>query len=134
MCATNSAALLNKYQSESVMTASPMDLVIMLYDALSKQVKLADIFMEKKDYEKANQSLNKAQDIVSELLHSLDLRYPISDELMRLYDFMLQQLTSINVHKDREPIPDLLAIIGELREAWGSVRNAADNRAFAIEE
>lgn len=133
MYATSDAALLNKYQNDSVMTASPMDLVVMLYDALIKQIKLSDIFLENREYEKVNQRLSRAEDIVSELLCSLDLSYPISEELMKLYDFMLQELIQINLQKDRSRIPPLLEIVESLREAWVSVRNGSA-RAFAVEE
>ncbi len=133
MYATSDAALLNKYQNDSVMTASPMDLVVMLYDALIKQIKLSDIFLENREYEKVNQHLSRAEDIVSELLCSLDLSYPISEELMKLYDFMLQELIQINLQKDRSRIPPLLEIVESLREAWVSVRNGSA-RAFAVEE
>ena len=133
MYATSDAALLNKYQSDSVMTASPMDLVVMLYDALIKQIKLSDIFLENREYEKVNQRLSRAEDIVSELLCSLDLSYPISEELMKLYDFMLQELIQINLQKDRSRIPPLLEIGESLREAWVSVRNGSA-RVFAVEE
>ena len=133
MYATSDAALLNKYQNDSVMTASPMDLVVMLYDALIKQIKLSDIFLENREYEKVNQHLSRADDIVSELLCSLDLSYPISEELMKLYDFMLQELIQINLQKDRSRIPPLLEIVESLREAWVSVRNGSA-RAFAVEE
>lgn len=134
MYASSNAALLNKYQSESIMTASPIDLIIMLYEALTKQIKLADLFMEQGDYEKANQRLTKAQDIVSELLNSLDLRYSLSSELMRLYDFMLQELVEVNLHKDRTRLPALLEIVANLRSAWVEVRSAGEGRAYAIEE
>ena len=133
MYATSDAALLNKYQNDSVMTASPMDLVVMLYDAQIKQIKLSDIFLENREYEKVNQHLSRAEDIVSELLCSLDLSYPISEELMKLYDFMLQELIQINLQKDRSRIPPLLEIVESLREAWVSVRNGSA-RAFAVEE
>lgn len=134
MYASSNAVLLNKYQSDSIMTASPIDLIIMLYEALTKQIKLGDIFMEQEDYEKANQHLSKAQDIVSELLNSLDLRYSLSSDLMRLYDFMLQELMEINLSKDRSRIPALLDIVAGLRSAWVEVRGAGGTRAFAIEE
>lgn len=133
MYATSDAALLNKYQNDSVMTASPMDLVVMLYDALIKQIKLSDIFLENREYEKVNRHLSRAEDIVSELLCSLDLSYPISEELMKLYDFMLQELIQINLQKDRSRISPLLEIVESLREAWVSVRNGSA-RAFAVEE
>ena len=134
MYASNSATLLNKYQSERVLTASPMDLVVMLYDALIKQVKLGDIFMEQKNYEGANQHLSKAQDIVLELLRSLDLRYTVASDLMQLYDFMLQELIQINLHKERERIFPLLEVIDGLRSAWMEVCNVGDGRAYAIEK
>lgn len=134
MYATNNAAMLQKYQSESILTASPMELVVMLYEGLVKQIKLADIFIEQNSFERANQSLNKAQDIVAELLRSLDFHYSIANELMKLYDYMLQELMYINLHKDRERIPDLLEIVVTLKDAWSTARTSADSRAFAIEE
>lgn len=134
MYASSNAALLNKYQSESIMTASPIDLIIMLYEGLIKQVKLADMFLEQRDYERVNQHLSKAQDIVSELINSLDLRYSLSTDLMRLYDFLLQELLEINLHKERERIPAILDIVGNLRSAWVEIRNKGGVRAYAIEE
>lgn len=134
MYASSNAVLLNKYQSDSVMTASPVDLIIMLYEALIKQVKLGDIFIEQGDFERANQHLSKAQDIISELLNSLDFRYPLSTDLMRLYDFMLQELTQINLHKNRERVPAILEIIGSLKSAWVDIRSAGEVRAYAVEE
>jgi len=131
--ATSNAALLHKYQNDSVMTASPMDLVIMLYDGLIKQIKLGEIFLDEKDYEKVNKHLMKAQDIVSELMSSLDLKYPISENLLQLYEFMLQELIDINMHKDKTRIAPLLGIIVELKEAWMVVRNSGAH-AYAIEE
>lgn len=134
MYATSGTALLHQYQNDSVMTASPMELIIMLYDGMIKQIKLAEIFLEDKDYEKVNRALTKAEDIVNELLASLDLSYPISQELMRLYDFMLQELVEINLHKDASRIEPLLEIIFGLREAWGAVRNQEAHVYATVEE
>ncbi len=133
MYATNAATLLNKYQTDSVMTASPIDLIVMLYDALIKQLKLSEMFIAENNIEKANKSLCKAQDIVTELVRGLDFRYPISDELMRIYDFLLAEIAHVNVKKDKEKIRPVLGIVTELRDTWVEVRSQG-GRAFTVEE
>lgn len=134
MYAMSNAALLNKYQSDSVMTASPMELIVMLYEGLIKQMRLSDIFLEENDYERANHHLLRAQDIVSELLRSLDLSYPISNNLMQLYTFMLEELADLNMQKDRTRLVPLLEIAGELKDAWVEVRNTGARAYATIEE
>lgn len=133
MYATNNAALLNKYQNDSVMTAGPIDLIIMLYDGLSKQIKLGNLFVEQHEYEKANAHLGKAQDIVSELVRALDMRFDISLQLMKLYDYMLNELMMINTTKDVKNVPALLEIVASLRETWVEVKQTG-GRKFEIEE
>ncbi len=130
----NPNANLRKYQSDSIMTASPMELIIMLYDALIKEMKLAEIFIEQRDFWKTHKHLIKAQDIVTELTRGLDMRYEISDQLMQLYDFMTSELIAANLTKDAQSLPALIDIASELREAWLTVKSTANARPYVIEE
>ncbi len=123
------ANLYNKYKNDSVNTASPVELIIMLYDGCVKNIKIAKLHLEENNIEQASASLIKAQDIVDELIRSLDMSYPISEELMRLYDFISYELVQINVTKDMNRADPLIEILLELKSAWTEVK-AADNKTY----
>jgi len=109
------------YRKQDIMTASSVDLIIMLYDALKKNIVLGRRGMAKKDVENAHKNLIKAQEIVSELINCLDMNYQISEELLAIYDFILNNVEDANVHKDEAPLVPVLEIIDSLREAWKTV-------------
>ncbi len=110
-----------KYKAQEVNMANPMALIVMLYNGCIKRLKLARIAIEKKDYAEANASLQKAQDIISELINSLDLHYDISKNLLSLYDFMYREIVKINLRKDAERIEPLIKMLSGLRDAWMQV-------------
>ena len=116
MYAMNNA--FQKYRQQGVLTANPVELVVMLYDGCIKQIKMGCIFIEDKELEQANNSLQKAQRIVMELINSLDLRYPIGNELLSLYEFMLNEISVGNSTKDVKALQEVAALLQELRESW----------------
>lgn len=129
----SSAAMLNHYQNNSVMTASPVELVIMLYDGLLKQMKLAALFMDEHYPEQAGKHLIQAQNIVSELLKSLDFKYDIAKQLMSLYDYIMSELVKANITKSPEHISDLIEIVENLRDAWQTIKGKT-GRTYFVEE
>lgn len=116
MYAMNNA--FQKYRQQGVLTANPVELVVMLYDGCIKQIKIGCIFIEEKEMEQANSSLQKAQRIVMELINSLDLRYPIGNELLSLYEFMLNEISAGNASKDVKALQEIAALLQELKESW----------------
>jgi len=109
---------INRYQDNAVQTASPAQLLIMLYDGAIRFCKGSIEAIEQKKYEKANQNLCKAQAIVNELVATLDRSYPISEQLVQLYDYVLHLLIQANVKKQTEPIQEVLGYLVELKETW----------------
>jgi len=61
--------------------------------------------------------------IVSELINSLDMNYPISEELLELYDFALRGLAEANMHKTTEPLDPIIEMVDSIREAWKEISN-----------
>lgn len=110
-----------KYNAQKVVTANPVTLIVMLYDGCIKQLKLAQLAIDKKDFEATNNHMQKAQEIVAELVNSLDLRFPIANDLLALYDFMLREMRRINAVKNRDDIDPLLNMISGLRDTWAQV-------------
>lgn len=109
------------YKQQKILTANPIELIILLYDGCIKQLKIATLAVEEKDYERANESMQKAQRIMMELLNSLDLRYSIAKDLMMLYEFLIRQIMDGNASKNAQKLVDVIRILGELRESWAQL-------------
>lgn len=117
------------YRKQGVLTASPMELILMLYEGLRKDLLQAQMAIKNKNLQIAHNKLMNAQDIVTELVNSLDFKYSISNELFSLYDYILKSLQQINIKKDPEGIPPLLEIVESLKDAWQQVNDAQKSNA-----
>jgi flagellar protein FliS len=119
------AVLANSYQQyirHDVMMATPMELVVMLYTGCIKRLRLGQIALEKGDFEAANAHLQRAQDIVLELIMGLDLKFDIAHNLLKIYEFVHRQIVSANAAKNAAIIPPVIEIMSTLREAWVQVQ------------
>lgn len=114
----------NVYKKNQIQTASPKQLVVLLYEGAIKNIRLAELAQEQQDIQKVNQYLIKAQDIVSELANSLNHQggeNAIASELAALYDYLLNELLQANLKKDTEKMISARNILNELLEAWASI-------------
>ena len=123
-----------KYKKQEVSMASPTALIVMLYDGCIKRLKLAKMAIDKKDFEETNVHLKRAQEIISELIGSLDFKYPIAKELMALYDFMLREIIRINTSKSKERIDPLIGMLSNLRDTWKQVERKCRTSSYELEE
>lgn len=114
-------AAYQRYKQQEVLTASPIELTVMLYDGCIKNLKLARMNITDKNLESANASLQKAQRIVMELIDSLDFHYPIAKDLFNIYEFVMREISRINAEKDAEGVNGIISILSELRQAWASI-------------
>lgn len=121
------------YKKQGVLTATPVELVVMLYDGLKKNMILGQRSIEKRNVQKAHDHLIKAQMIVTELMNSLDLNYGISDELLNLYEYILKTLEEANLSKDSEMIEPLIGMVDSLRGAWSEI-NESNKGNLHLEE
>ena len=121
------------YRRQDVMTAGPVDLIVMLYDALKKNIVLGKRGIMKKDISGAHKHLIKAQMILTELINSLDMSYQISEELLDLYEFALRSLTEANLHKDIEPLDPVIEMVDSIRDAWKEI-SAANRGSMKLGE
>ena len=108
-----------KYQQSQVETSSPAKLLLMLYDGALKSIQGAKVGMMEKDFEKANDHLTRTQDIIFELMNSLNLeKGEVAHNLFLLYDYMIQQLVQSNIYKDPQILSQVESLLKDLREAW----------------
>lgn len=109
---------LNQYKQNSVLTATPEELTLMLYDGSIKFMNIAKYSIENEDIEKAHMALVRAQNIVTELSSTLNMEYEISGNLKKLYGFVMDSLIDANIKKEVKPIDEALEILTELRDTW----------------
>lgn len=107
-----------QYQQNSIMTASPEELTLMLYNGAIKFINLGKLHIENKEIEKANNAIKRAQDIITELNNTLDMNYEISHNLGSIYTFILEKLLDANIKKDISFLDEVLPLIEEIRDTW----------------
>ena len=106
----------NAYQRNAIMTATPAELTLMLYDGAIKFCNIGMMAIEKKEIEKANTNLKKAQAIITELRVTLDHKYEVWEDFERVYDYIYRKLVEANIHKDAEALEEALKRIREMRD------------------
>src|SRR5699024_954833 len=109
------------YQNNSVNTATPGELTLMLYNGSLKFMKQAQKAIEEKNHETKNIMIQKTQNIIRELMVTLDPAAPITKEIMPLYDFAYHALTQANIHNDVAQIEQAKEIITDFRNTWKEV-------------
>ncbi len=109
----------NRYLAESVATASPGRLLVMLYDRLVVDLAQAEEAMGAADYPTASTRLMHAQDIVAELRGTLDVTaWEGAAGLAQLYGFLFSRLVKANVRRDAAAVAQCRAVVEPLRDAW----------------
>ena len=117
---------IGKYVANQVLTASPAELILMLFDEGIRTLKKteADFALETPGrFELINNHLIHAQDVIRELSYSLDLEKggDVAKNLGRLYDFMLRHLIQANIEKKVQPVTEVREMVTTLRDAWQQI-------------
>lgn len=113
----------NQYKQTQITTANQGKLIVMLYDGAIKFLTIALDNIEPKKYDVVNSNIIKAQDIVTELLLSLNMDEggEISRNLFSLYMYFKKQLLEANIKKDPQIITHILKLLKDLRDAWNQI-------------
>ncbi|MGD8190276.1 flagellar export chaperone FliS [Brevibacillus ginsengisoli] len=106
------------YQMNSINTASPADLTMMLYNGGIKFIKQTKAAIQDNKLDKAHEYNVRTQDILSELIITLNRDYPISEQFLLLYDYMLQRLVEANMKKDIEILEEVEGYFVQFRDTW----------------
>ena len=122
-----------QYRQQGVMTASPGELIVMLYDGCIRQMKIAILTLTDGNDDAANTALLKCQAIVQELSRSLDRRYEISVELFRIYDYVEEVLFNTFQTRNAEDLRPLVEIMQELHDAWVEASRSTRARDVVFE-
>lgn len=113
------------YGTNKVTTATPAELTLMLYEGAIKFCNIAQMAIEKGDYEKANINIQKARNIIVELKTTLNFDYPVAKDFDVIYTFIFDRLVEANMHKDPVVLDEVLVELREIRDIWKQVMKAA---------
>jgi flagellar protein FliS len=115
------------YQRIQTQTASPAELIALLYGGLQNDLQRAERGLQAGDYALVNERLTRAQAIVLELLASLDhSQGELPQQLSALYEYLYQRLVHANVHKDMDAVREAAQIVQPIAEAWSHIARPAD--------
>lgn len=109
------------YQQNSVTQSTPGELTLMLYNGCLKFLNQAKKGIETKDIELKNTNIQKAQNILRELMITLDMSVPISKSLVTLYEYMLNRLVEANIQNDIAKVDEVIGYTTEFRDTWKQV-------------
>ena len=110
-----------EYQRNKILTASPAEVTLMLYEGAIKFCNIAIMAIEQKDIEKAHTNIMKTQRIIEEFRNTLDRKYQVAEEFDKIYVYVLRRLFEANVGKDKEILEEVNAHLRDLRDTWKEV-------------
>ena len=110
-----------QYNNSKVLTASPAELTLMLYEGAIKFCNIAIMGIEQKDIQKAHTNIIKVQRILEEFRSTLDHKYPVAEEFDKVYVYLLRRCLEANVKKDKEILEEVLVHLRSMRDTWKEV-------------
>lgn len=123
------------YQNNAITTASGGQLTLMLYNGCIKFIKQAMNDVNEKNFEGKNTNIQKAQDILQELMLTLDRNIPIAAELLPLYEYMHFRLTEANIQNSSADLEEVLSYVIDFRNTWKTVlQTVGSNQATTIKD
>ena len=109
------------YNNNKVLTASPAELTLMLYDGAIKFSNIAIIGIEQNDIEKAHKNIRKVERIIEEFRSTLDRKYAVAEDFDRVYVYLLERLLEANIKKDKEILEEVNVHLRSMRDTWKEV-------------
>lgn len=125
MALPNAYAQYAQYNTNKIMTASPAELTLMLYDGAIKFCNIAIMGLEQKDLQKANDNIKKVQRIIDEFRATLDMKYPVAEDFDRVYKYLLSRLLEANIKKDKAILEEVNEHLHSMRDTWKEVMKRA---------
>ena len=110
-----------QYKNSKILTASPAELTLMLYEGAIKFCNIAITAIEQKDIEKAHINIVKTQRIIEHFRLTLDMKYPVAQDFDRVYENLARRLVQANVKKDKEILEEVLEHLHSMRDTWKEV-------------
>lgn len=110
-----------QYNNNQILTASPAELTLMLYNGAIKFCNVAIAAIEKKDMEKAHTNIVKAEKIIEYLRATLDMKYSVAKDFDNIYAYLDRRLVEANMKKDTAILEEICEHLRSVRDTWKEV-------------
>lgn len=110
-----------EYTNNKIMTASPAEVTLMLYEGAIKFCNIAIVSIEHGEIEKAHVNIKKAQRIIEEFRNTLDHKYAVAEDFDRIYVYLLKRLFEANMKKDTAILEEVNTHLRSVRDTWKEV-------------
>ena len=115
------------YKDQSVNTMTQGELLLVLYDELVKRLTRALLALDKEDYETFEASVVRSVEIINYLDDTLDMQYPISANLTKLYEYFTYELQRVRAGRNRTELERVRTMAGELRDSFREAQRNNDS-------
>lgn len=110
-----------QYKNSKILTASPAELTLMLYEGAIKFGNIAIEAIENKEIEKAHNNIIRVQKIIDEFRATLNRKYEVAEEFDKIYRYLLRRLLEANATKDVEIMKEVVEHLRSMRDNWKEV-------------
>lgn len=110
-----------QYNQNKILTASPAELTLMLYDGAIKFCNIAIMGVEQNDIQKAHNNIMKVQKIIEEFQITLNFKYEIANDFNNVYNYLMKRLREANMTKDKAILEEVLEHLHTMRDTWKEV-------------
>ena len=122
------------YKEQGINSMSQGELLLLLYDELVKRLIRAGLALDKANYSLFDASVDRSLDIIRYLDDTLDMQYPISRNLNRLYDYFSFELNRVKAGRNKTELDRVKTMIMELRDTFREAEKTAEQEGLAAEE
>lgn len=113
------------YANNKIMTASPAELTLMLYEGAIKFCNIAIVAVEENDVQKAHNNIMKVERIIEEFQATLNHKYPVAKDFDEVYTYLMMRLKEANMKKEKEILEEVLKHLRTMRDTWKEVMRTA---------
>lgn len=110
-----------QYNNSKILTASPAELTLMLYDGAIKFCNIAMVGIEQKDIQKTHINITKTEKIIDYLRQTLDMQYPVAQDFDNMYEYLSKALITANLKKDKAILEEVCEHLRSIRDTWREV-------------
>lgn len=111
----------SQYNNSKILTASPAELTLMLYEGAIKFCNIAILGLEQNDIAKTNTNIIKVERIIEEFQITLNFKYEIANDFNNVYNYLMKRLREANIKKDKEILEEVLEHLRTMRDTWKEV-------------
>ena len=118
-----------EYTTNKILTASPAEVTLMLYEGAIKFCNIAIVSIEHGEIEKAHVNIKKTQRIIEEFRNTLDHKYPVAEDFDLIYVYLLERLLQANIRKDTAILEEVNTHLRSVRDTWKEVMRKNNQHA-----